>query len=320
MSVLFAATYPQRARALVLYGVYAKRRDPDDDYPWAPTREERERDADALEGAWGEDFDLSTVAPNADAAMTTLARAARTREPQPGGGTRPHPHELDGRRPRGAPERPVPDARAAPDRRPRRARRGGPLPRRAASPVRASSSCRGTTTCPSSSPTRSSTRSRSSSPASDRRPSSDRVLATILFTDLVGSTERATRARRRGVGGARSPSTTRRCGASSTGMPARRSTRRATGSSRSSTGRRGRSAARSRVREALAALGLDVRAGVAHRRGRAAARREAARHRRPRRGARHGARPGGRRPRQRRRRTTSSPAPASSSRTAASTP
>ena len=78
LSVLFAATYPQRARALVLYGCYAKRRDPDDDYPWAPTRDERLRDAAALGESWGEDFDLSRVAPNADAAMTTwLKRRAR---------------------------------------------------------------------------------------------------------------------------------------------------------------------------------------------------------------------------------------------------
>ena len=41
MAILFAATYPERTRALVLYGAYAKRLDPDDDYPWAPTREER---------------------------------------------------------------------------------------------------------------------------------------------------------------------------------------------------------------------------------------------------------------------------------------
>jgi pimeloyl-ACP methyl ester carboxylesterase len=78
LSVLFAATYPHRARALVLYGCYAKRRDPDDDYPWAPTRDERLRDAAALEESWGEDFDLSRVAPNADAAMTTwLQRRGR---------------------------------------------------------------------------------------------------------------------------------------------------------------------------------------------------------------------------------------------------
>ncbi len=71
LSVLFAATYPTRARALVLYGCYARRRDPDEDYPWAPTWEERQSDASALEASWGEDFDLSTVAPNADAALTT---------------------------------------------------------------------------------------------------------------------------------------------------------------------------------------------------------------------------------------------------------
>ena len=39
MGTLFAATYPERVRALVLYGTYAKRRDPDVDYPWAPTWE-----------------------------------------------------------------------------------------------------------------------------------------------------------------------------------------------------------------------------------------------------------------------------------------
>ena len=38
LSVLFAATYPARTVALVLYGTYAKRRDPTDDYPWAATR------------------------------------------------------------------------------------------------------------------------------------------------------------------------------------------------------------------------------------------------------------------------------------------
>ena len=37
MSVLFAATFPQRTRAVVLYGTYAKRSHPDEDYPWAPT-------------------------------------------------------------------------------------------------------------------------------------------------------------------------------------------------------------------------------------------------------------------------------------------
>src|SRR4029453_19376662 len=40
MCVLFAASYPERTRSLVLYGTYAKRSDPDADYPWAPTAEE----------------------------------------------------------------------------------------------------------------------------------------------------------------------------------------------------------------------------------------------------------------------------------------
>ena len=43
MCVLFAATYPERVRTLALYGTYAKRSDPDQDYPWAPTSDERER-------------------------------------------------------------------------------------------------------------------------------------------------------------------------------------------------------------------------------------------------------------------------------------
>jgi pimeloyl-ACP methyl ester carboxylesterase len=67
MCVLFAATYPERTRALVLYGTYAKRCNPDEAYPWAPTREERVRTAEQLEAAWGESADLSTMWPNADA-------------------------------------------------------------------------------------------------------------------------------------------------------------------------------------------------------------------------------------------------------------
>jgi pimeloyl-ACP methyl ester carboxylesterase len=80
MCCLFAATYPQRTSALVLYGTYAKRRDPDDDYPWAPTREEREVYADELASTWAWKADLQRVAPSADAALAewwaTRARAA----------------------------------------------------------------------------------------------------------------------------------------------------------------------------------------------------------------------------------------------------
>src|SRR5919204_4194120 len=48
MSVLFAATYPERVTALVLYGTFAKRVwSPD--YPWAPTPEARKRELEDLE-------------------------------------------------------------------------------------------------------------------------------------------------------------------------------------------------------------------------------------------------------------------------------
>jgi class 3 adenylate cyclase len=67
MSVLFAATYPERTRAVVLYGTYAKRCDPDDDYPWAPAWDERVREAMELEAAWGENVDLSAMWPYATA-------------------------------------------------------------------------------------------------------------------------------------------------------------------------------------------------------------------------------------------------------------
>jgi class 3 adenylate cyclase/pimeloyl-ACP methyl ester carboxylesterase len=69
MCVLFAATYPVRTRALVLYATYAKRSGPDADYPWAPTWEERVETAAELERTWGENVSLSTMIPRADAAM-----------------------------------------------------------------------------------------------------------------------------------------------------------------------------------------------------------------------------------------------------------
>jgi pimeloyl-ACP methyl ester carboxylesterase len=64
LCVLFAAAYPDRTRAVVLYGTYAKRLR-SDDYPWAPTWEERIEAAAELERTWGERFDLEMLAPNA---------------------------------------------------------------------------------------------------------------------------------------------------------------------------------------------------------------------------------------------------------------
>jgi predicted ATPase/class 3 adenylate cyclase/DNA-binding winged helix-turn-helix (wHTH) protein len=68
MSVLFAATYPARTQGLVLYGTYA-RRVRDDDYAWAPTIEERNEFAAAVESEWGIVSILRLMCPNADAEM-----------------------------------------------------------------------------------------------------------------------------------------------------------------------------------------------------------------------------------------------------------
>jgi pimeloyl-ACP methyl ester carboxylesterase len=62
MCVLFAATYPDRTVALVTLGVYAKRLW-SDDYPWAPTPEERADAVAEVVGRWGT-IDLSYYCPS----------------------------------------------------------------------------------------------------------------------------------------------------------------------------------------------------------------------------------------------------------------
>ncbi len=64
LAVLFAATHPERVVALVTAGIFAKRRwSPD--YPWAPTPEQRERDIEEMERGWGSDSDVEHLAPSA---------------------------------------------------------------------------------------------------------------------------------------------------------------------------------------------------------------------------------------------------------------
>jgi class 3 adenylate cyclase len=63
MCMLFAATYPERVEALVMLAVFAKRLR-SDDYPWAPTAESREVDARELEEQGWVDIDLSYYAPS----------------------------------------------------------------------------------------------------------------------------------------------------------------------------------------------------------------------------------------------------------------
>jgi pimeloyl-ACP methyl ester carboxylesterase len=83
MSCLFAATYPERTSALVLYGTYAKRCEPDEDYPWVVTWDERRAYAAQLEREWGTEADLGTMIPNADPIMRRwwAARARASASP-----------------------------------------------------------------------------------------------------------------------------------------------------------------------------------------------------------------------------------------------
>lgn len=63
MSLLFAATYPERTTALVLYGCFAKGLW-SDDYPWAATREELDAELASIARDWGGPFDLQNGAPS----------------------------------------------------------------------------------------------------------------------------------------------------------------------------------------------------------------------------------------------------------------
>ena len=64
VSALFAATYPQRVKALITFGVFAKRRW-SLDYPWAPTQEQREEVYAMIQESWGSgDMNLVSLAPS----------------------------------------------------------------------------------------------------------------------------------------------------------------------------------------------------------------------------------------------------------------
>jgi class 3 adenylate cyclase len=62
MSVLFAATYPERTTALVLFGSFA-RRVWAPDYPWAPTLAQRQQYFEWIEQNWGREADVSPIVP-----------------------------------------------------------------------------------------------------------------------------------------------------------------------------------------------------------------------------------------------------------------
>ena len=64
VSALFSATYPNRVIALITFGIFAKRRY-SEDYPWAPTDEERQKVYDMIENSWGGgEMNLETLVPS----------------------------------------------------------------------------------------------------------------------------------------------------------------------------------------------------------------------------------------------------------------
>src|SRR5215210_4115451 len=83
MSVLFAATYPERTRALIALAIYAKRLW-SADYPWAPTPEARAAEIELIERTWGGEMDISSLAPSADEAFKRRAVAFLRRSASPG--------------------------------------------------------------------------------------------------------------------------------------------------------------------------------------------------------------------------------------------
>ena len=63
MCSLFAATHPERTSALIMIGTYAKRIR-DDDYPWAPSAEQRGAFIDTVNRDWGKPVGIEERAPS----------------------------------------------------------------------------------------------------------------------------------------------------------------------------------------------------------------------------------------------------------------
>jgi pimeloyl-ACP methyl ester carboxylesterase len=83
MSMLFAATYPERTTALVLFGVFAKR-SWSPDYPWAPRPDDRAREIADLERNWSERMDLDDLVPSEDDAFKERLATYFRRSASPG--------------------------------------------------------------------------------------------------------------------------------------------------------------------------------------------------------------------------------------------
>jgi len=63
LCALFAATYPEKTHAIIMFGSFAKRLwSPD--YPWAPTTEERQQEYDLVGREWGKMMDVAHYVPS----------------------------------------------------------------------------------------------------------------------------------------------------------------------------------------------------------------------------------------------------------------
>jgi class 3 adenylate cyclase len=85
MSILFGATYPERTLSLVLYGSFAKRLT-SPDYPWGKDPVEREEEYGFVEREWGKVAELAHYVPGAAQDEAFLHRIAtyRRRSASPG--------------------------------------------------------------------------------------------------------------------------------------------------------------------------------------------------------------------------------------------
>lgn len=75
LSALFTATYPERVTALIVFGTFAKRIW-SSDYPWAPKPEDREEQCAILEREWGDLMDVNDYVPSKAGDEAFLRRLA----------------------------------------------------------------------------------------------------------------------------------------------------------------------------------------------------------------------------------------------------
>jgi class 3 adenylate cyclase len=76
LCTIFAATYPDRVAALIMLGSYAKRVW-SEDYPWAPTPEARQREYELIEREWGNLMDLEHYVPSKVGDAVFMERLAK---------------------------------------------------------------------------------------------------------------------------------------------------------------------------------------------------------------------------------------------------